>query len=677
MNLIALAGLLLLGVQGEFQVVSVDGPKVVLYGDKAELMVTLGLDPEFNGTFSYEVVESGVGVRSQGSLIPTNETDVQLSGEVHTGYSMQGYKIEDIELTNTITRELQITISSGGFNQSSSVEIHGMPGAVTMLPIVMLLLVAVVSSQALVALALGLFLASTFINGFNPLLGFLRMMDHYAVSAVADPGNAQVILFTFYLSGLVALIQKSGGAHGMAKLMTKIATDRWRGQWATLLAGVLIFFDDFASCLIVGSNMQPVTDALLLSREKLAFLVHATSSPPASIAPISSWIGFELTLIKKQMDNLKIPGEPFMVFLFSRFYPLYMLLFIVALLLLKRDFGPMLDAERRAIYEKRLVKDDAVLLGDAEDPLTPDPKTPQRWFNAVVPVVFVIFTTVTAMFVGGYYVQKASENPDYSPQGLASKGNSAEALLYGSFLGSIISMTLFRAQGLMGFKMLIAVYIHGVKEIAEPLLILILAWSIGSAFSDLKAADFIVSAMSSTVNPGSLPTFIFIISCIISFTTGTSWGTMSIMFPLVIPLVNTAAPSDHNIFVHSVSSILTGAIFGDQCSPISGTSILSAMSSKCPLKDHVTTQLPYALLVSAVSILFGYLPVGYGIYPTWAALVIGSLALGLCLYLLGTKTESQDPSKWRRLMRTFGKSPHSPDPSHIDLELNAPAPKKI
>ncbi|KAI0236988.1 hypothetical protein L0F63_000974 [Massospora cicadina] len=638
------------GVIGTLDVVGVDYPKVALYGHHATLKVTLSFKPGYRGFFNYTVTEVGRGI------------EVDVSGTTHPGYSLQGYQISDIELSNAVTRELEVKIASGEVHRTETVVIHGMPAVVTLLPIVALIVAAVVSGQALIALALGLFLASTFINGFNPVAGFLRMMDHYTVTAVASSGNAQVILFTLYLSGLIAMIQKSGGAHGLAKQMSRFATNRWRGQWATLMAGVAIFFDDFASCLIVGSNMQPVTDALALSREKLAFLVHATSSPPASIAPISSWTGFELLMIKRQLQDLGIEGEPFLIFLEtipSRFYPLYMLMFVIALLILKRDFGPMLDAERRTLNEKRLVSDDSVMLADATDPLAPDPSTPQRWFNAVAPILVVIVTTLVGMFLGGYYAQAKSDTPDYSAKGLASAGNSAESLLYGSFLGSVFAMVLFRLQGLMSFEMLVTVYIIGVKEVAEALLILILAWSIGSAFTDLRVADCIVSVLSASLDPRSLPTLIFIISCIISFTTGTSWGTMSIMFPLVVPLAHSAAPDNRDILVYCISSILTGAIFGDQCSPISGTSILSAMASRCPLNDHVTTQLPYALLVAFVSITSGYLPLGFGLYPTWAALLIGAALLSLSLFLLGTKTESNLPSRWHRLLRKLGRSPNA------------------
>ncbi|KAI9293953.1 hypothetical protein K502DRAFT_325080, partial [Neoconidiobolus thromboides FSU 785] len=646
-----------------------------------------------NLTYVVKVGEEGSEKEvSSGKLSIDDGNELSLSASLPQGFMASTYSISDIDIPSAVARRVVLSVSADDKEiGTNSGTVHGMPGGVTLIPIIVLLAVALFSSQALFALMLGLFLSSMFINGFNPVNGFLRMLDYYTVQAVANSDNVKIILFTFYLSGLIALIQKSGGAHGMANSVTRLATNRWRGQWATFIVGILIFFDDFASCLIVGSNMQPVTDTLFLSREKLAFLVHATSSPPASIAPISSWIGFEIGLIKAQFTLLKIDKEPFLIFLEtiqSRFYPLYMLLFIIIILVLKRDFGPMLVAERRAFFGKRLVKDNTVLIGDVNDtdPLKPSDQTPRRWINAVIPIIVVVVVTVVALFMSGYYKQMQEEVPDLSATGLAGSGDPYGSLLYSSFLACIIAMILYRIQNIMSFQLSIAIFLHGIKDIVEPLLILILAWSIGIAFADLGAATFIVSSLSTTLDPHAVPVLVFIISCIISFTTGTSWGTMTIMFPLVIPLVHASAKDDHDLLVHCISSILTGAIFGDQCSPISGTSILSALSSKCPVRDHVTTQLPYALLVALTSVIFGYLPVGFNAYPAWAGLLIGIVFMTLVVLLIGTKTESHDISRWDWLMTKFGREPNvenyfdesepstsekKEQPDEFDLETNA------
>jgi Na+/H+ antiporter NhaC len=182
-------------------------------------------------------------------------------------------------------------------------------------------------------------------------------------------------------------------------------------------------------------------------------------------------------------------------------------------------------------------------------------------------------------------------------------------------------------------------WVVGIKEVFEPVLILILAWSIGTALNELRTAHFIVGVLRGSLDPRIMPTLVFITSCVISFVTGTSWGTMAILFPLAIPLAAALQPGNEAAIVDTVASILTGAIFGDQCSPISGTSVMSALSSKCPLPAHVTTQLPYALIVALVSIVVGYLPVGYHLYPAGVAIPIGTVVIFAIIFLLGSKVE--------------------------------------
>lgn len=657
-------------------------PKMALYNFEFDAGLTVGwVEPKENATINYRISVTNypdfAPITGELKFDESATGDISESGVVQGAY-YNGYTIPGIILPNGVRREVVLELLLDGKSVSSKkAVINGMPGWCSLLPIIILLAIAMLSSMALFALVVGLFLSAMFINGFRPDIGFLRMLDHYLIEAVINPDNCKVIFFTWYLSGMIALIQKSGGAQGMAQSVTKFATTRLRGQIATFVAGCIIFFDDYASCLTVGANMNPVSDALYISREKLAFLVHATSSPPASIMPISSWIGFELSQISTQLNTLNIEGDAFSIFIEtipSRFYPLFMLLFIIYLMGSRRDFGPMLKAERRAFFEKRVVDDENEFhLGDGLDTtLDPRPGTPLRWYNAVIPIFVVIFATVAGLFVSGYYsLLKQYESGDTTvvfgaPQ-LAGNGDPYGSLLYSSFGACIVCWIMYRVQRIMSFTEGVAIFVHGCKDIMESLLILCLAWSIGKAFTDLQAAKFIVSAIAGNLDPRALPTIVFILSCIISFTTGTSWGTMSIMFPLVIPLVNALAPKDHDLLVHTISSILTGAIFGDQCSPISGTSILSALSSKCPVREHVRTQLPYALLVSLTSVIFGYLPVSYGAFPHWAGLLIGSVFMIIMIFILGVPTESRVPDRidWV-LHKFFGRA--LPDQGHEEVE---------
>ncbi|KAI9226489.1 MAG: Na+/H+ antiporter family-domain-containing protein [Piptocephalis tieghemiana] len=586
-------------------------------------------------------------------------------GSLLTKVTLEPFKAPSRGMLGVVVR-LQTSINSEvGWSlddhmDDADASIHVIPGWLTMLPVVLLIVVALTTKQVLLALFTGVFLSATVVFGYNPLTGFLRASDLYMVEAIADTENAKVLLFTWWLAGLIALIQRSGGAQGLAAVVTKWATDRWKGLWVTFGLGCLIFFDDFASCLIVGTNMVVVTDQLMVSREKLAFFVHATSSPPASIAPLSSWIGYEVGLIAAELHKLNIKAEPFMIFLRTipyRFYPIYMLVFLVIINFMKRDFGPMLTAERRAIREGKLSPAEDIEGADStEDAIKPIEGKPRRWINAILPIVCNVFIIVLSLFITGYYetvkLEKSGEKVIYNAATLAGNGDSYGSLIYAALATSILSIILYKVQGILTVADSLLHWTMGIKDVVEPVLILILAWAMGAAMNDLQTAEFIVGGLRAFLDAQLLPTLVFLTSCLISFVTGTSWGTMAVLFPLAVPLANALSPGSEEAIVDVVASILTGAIFGDQCSPISGTSVMSALASKCPLTAHVTTQLPYALVVAIIAIIFGYIPSGYGLFPHWVGIILGSIALVGIVWLIGSKVEDEDgsPSKLMSLL---------------------------
>ncbi|KAI0225374.1 hypothetical protein L0F63_001960 [Massospora cicadina] len=584
-----------------------------------------------------KVYEADRRLIGEGNFNPT-ETDVSVEADLKEGQSA-------CLCRSTLVR-------------SRTVAVHGMPGFVTLVPIVVLLAISLISNQALAALFVGLFLSATFINGFNPIKGFLRALDHYVIH-------------------MIALVQKSGGAEALAKVVTRFATNRTGGQWATFVGGLLIFLDDTASLMIVGSNFQPVTDMLYLSREKLAFLVHATSSPVSSLFPVSSWIGFQVGLIQQQLSAQKIDRDAFMVFLktlSSRFYPLFMLGLAMFTMGTGREFGPMLTAERRSFIERKVVEGDVAALSPELDPLEPRPETPRRWINAAMPISITIIMTLVSLILSGYYMMldnlEEGRSADFGLVALVGKGDPFDALLYASFLGCLSCLVMYIPQHIFTLGQAIEILILGVKDVVESLIILILAWAIGDAFSDLNCAKFLVSLLGDTL-PGKLvPAIAFLLACVVSFTTGTSWGTTSIMFPLVVPLIVKVAPNDDDLLLYTVSSILAGALFGDQCSPISSTTILCCLASKVPVQAHVNSQLPYGLLVVVVSIVFGYLPAGYGLYSGWVGLLIGLAVLLAVVLVLGSPTEFavDKPAPLSPLRRLLGHKPHDTSPSTASSE---------
>eukprot|EP00965_Chrysotila_dentata_P209003 6185037-Pleurochrysis_carterae.AAC.1 len=420
--------------------------------------------------------------------------------------------------------------------------------------------------------------------------------------------------------------------------------------------------------------MRVVSDGLWVSREKLCFIVDATTAPVASIAPISSWIGFEVGLIQGEIDKLLAAGEDleaegveinaYLVFLKtigSRFYPILMLIFMLILIVSRREFGTMLVAERRAQDQRKLVNDTAKLKDESnDDALTPEKGTPLLWFNGVIPVTMVVTLVLLAIMLTGWQETKNS-GQGMSVDNIFGNGDSYSSLMYGSFFTTIFSWFMYRFQYVDGDRVVhpfaywfrgkhapghplvtmaqnVETFIEGVKLIFAPVLVLILAWAIGAAITESGADIFFASALGENVNPQALPVLTFIIAAIISFCTGTSWGTMSILFPLIVPTAWYSS-RDADIFYLTISAILAGAVFGDHCTPISDTTILSAIATRCDVVDHTVTQLWYALPVGLVSIFIGYIPVGFDGYTSGIAILLGTVALSLLIIFLGVRVD--------------------------------------
>ncbi|KAI9004317.1 Na+/H+ antiporter family protein [Hyaloraphidium curvatum] len=543
-----------------------------------------------------------------------------------------------------------------------------MPGGVTIIPIIIVLILAFWTKEVMISLLFGVFLCAMFINNYNPIIGFERMLDTYMVNAIANKSRASIILFTFWIASLIALVQKSGGAAGLAQAITKGAKSRWSAQWLAYALGWVIFFDDYASCLIVGSQSRPITDSHFVSREKLAFITHTTSAGPASIVPLTSWVGFELSLLAESMAAVGDTSDPFNTLLATipgRFFPWFMLFFIPVALLWKRDYGPMLAAERRAMNLHQLQPPSQMVAAGAAHFEEYEPEKhggkPPHWINAVIPFFVTIATIIITLFLTGYY-SSLDQGLPITASNMTGNGDSYAALNYGCFLGALVATIQYRILKLMTFREAINTWLQGIRGIIEALLVLILAWSISGAIDDLGTATWIVSAASGGgLDYRGLPALIFVLCCLISFCTGTSWGTMSIVFPLAIPLAWSLAPAEwqHVAIVDTAAAILSGSIFGDQCSPISDTSILSALASQVSVHAHVATQLPYAVTCAILAILVGLVPVGFHAYPQYAGLLIGFPVIGALVWLLGTPVMSDKPDKFEpltRMLARFGKN---------------------
>jgi Na+/H+ antiporter NhaC len=553
--------------------------------------------------------------------------------------------------TITISRTGSVAVQIFKNNKEYNYKVYGFHGVWTVLPPLVAIILALIFKDVMIALFVGIFAGALFLNRFDIIASFFSVIDKYILEAVSDKDRASIIIFTLLLGGMVGIISKSGGVKGIVDVLSKRVTSPRGTQFYTWLMGILIFFDDYTNTLIVGNTMRPLTDKWKVSREKLAYVVDSTAAPIASIAMISTWIGFEISLINQSLKAYNVDAEAYHLFLSSlpyRFYPILAMLFVVLVFSVGRDFGPMLKAEKRARAGK-LMKDHAVPLSDFESSgLTPPKFIQARWFNGLIPIIVVIVVTFGGLYISGKASLLASDNPLGSQSlfsiifsssvikdlgTIISSSDSFRVLLWSSLSGVCTALLLSWGQKILKLRDLVSSLVQGMKSMMMAIMILVLAWSLGVVLTELKTADFLVSLLSNRIDYHLFPAIVFIFSGFIAFSTGTSWGTIAIMYPLVIPIIiglmrNSA--DFEQFLILTISSVLAGAVFGDHCSPISDTTIMSSMASSCDHIDHVRTQIPYAFLTSIVALVIGIIPVSFG-FPYLLSL---AAAIGLLFAIL-------------------------------------------
>jgi len=593
---------------------SASAPAVVLTGVPFNVVIRT----EDGEGASFRVVTAGGGLLASGDLPIRDEVSVEL--EVGEG---------DLPLT--------VSIVSASGAAEMQLDPHRFPGWTSLLPPLIAIVLALIFRDVIVSLFFGVWLGACFVAGLNPLAGLWRVIDTFVVPSLANGDHASILIFSALLSAMVGVISISGGTRGIVEAVRPFATTPRRAQLATYFAGLAIFFDDYANTLIVGNTFRPITDKLKVSREKLAYLVDSTAAPVATIAFVSTWVGFELTLIG---DGLRIAAEqtsdpvlaaalaeasPFTVFVSTipyLFYPILAILMVGLVIVSGRDFGPMLGAETRARSGAGVFRPGAQLLVDSDETgLDAKEGIPLRWYNAVVPVLSV----VVVVLLGLYFDGRAALGGPGTIWEIFGEANPFNAILWGSLAGCLVAIGLPLAQRILTLKEALNGWLAGVRAMTMGFVILVLAWSLGEVTKQLSTARYLTLLLEGNIGPEILPVLTFLTAAIVSFCTGTSWATMTILLPLVIPLVVAlgGATGIENGFggtmlVGTVSAVLAGSIFGDHCSPISDTTVLSSMASACDHMDHVRTQLPYAALVAGVSMLLGHLGTAYGL-PLWLA----------------------------------------------------------
>lgn len=523
--------------------------------------------------------------------------------------------------------------------------VRKLPPWTSILPPLLAIVIALLFKRVVPALFLGIWIGAMLaieVSVPGLLMGLLSSFQVYVLDALSNPDHASIILFSFMIGGMVGIISRNGGMQGVVNQIVKWASTAVRGQVATGVLGVAIFFDDYANTLVVGNTMRPVTDRLRISREKLAYLVDSTAAPVACIAFVTTWIGYEVGLIGTAVASLDgLDESAYGLFLSSipySFYPVMAIAFVFMVAITQRDFGPMYDAEVRARTTGEVLSATAAVDEAAANETETAPKEgiPHRMINAVLPVLVLVVGVLVSLYVTG-------EGDNL--RDIIGSADSYKSLMWASLLGVLVAALLSVSQRILSIAEVVEAWYSGLKGMLFAMIILVLAWSLSEITSVLHTADFLVSVLGETVPPSFVPAIVFLLAAATAFATGSSWGTMGILLPLVLPLAwavmvvnDMVGVHDYHILYSTISTVLAGAVWGDHCSPISDTTILSSMASGCDHIDHVRTQLPYALLVGFVALIMGIIPAGLGL-PWWVGMSAGLITIFAILKTVGRKVD--------------------------------------
>lgn len=518
-------------------------------------------------------------------------------------------------------------------------DVTQMPGWMSLLPPIIAIVFALVFREVITALTLGilsgLFLSSIYSD--EPLWQSMIGMADLIKDSAIDSGHMSIILFSLFVGGIVQLISSNGGMMAIVKWVAARAKDARSGQLATWFLGLFIFFDDYANTLVVGNTMRPLTDRLRISREKLAYIVDSTAAPVAATAFVTTWIGAELEYIQKGIDQIARADELglnayglFVESLKYSFYPFLTLIFILFLILKRKDYGPMLKSEEIARREGVVSAESEDVVRDIDEV----PEEKERAFNALIPIILLVVGTLAGLIYTG---SKGLEMGDmgffrYLSE-VIGRSDSYQALLWASFGTLVITIGLTVIQRIMSLEKAVEHAFTGFKHMLQAIGILLLAWGLGTVTENLNTAGYVAELISDSVSPFLLPTMTFLLAGAIAFSTGSSWGTMAILYPVVLftswevsVMSELSDTQSISILANCISSVLAGSVLGDHCSPISDTTILSSMASQCNHIQHVRTQMPYALTVGAVSVVLGTTLSAFGV-PWYVCLILGALSL--------------------------------------------------
>lgn len=464
-------------------------------------------------------------------------------------------------------------------------------GWLSILPPVIAIVLAIWTKQVFISLFFGIWLGWTVLAGGNPLAGLADALES-CIRVFEDGGNTKVIAFSAMVGALIAFTQRSGGVDGFVNWVSAKGLVRSRRSAALMayIVGVVIFVESSITCLVTGSVSRPLFDRFKISREKLAYVCDSTSAPICILIPLNGWGAYIIGLLAAQ--NIDAPFATLLKSIPFNFYPIAALATLLIVILTGKDFGPMAAAEKRARELGEVLRAGAEPLVSTEVlTIEPKPGVTPKVMNMLVPIAVMVLMMPVGLLVTG--------------QGNLMTGSGSTSVFWAVLAAIVVAGMLYKAQKIMTLRELVDLFFKGLGGLMPLALLMMLAFAIGNTCKELGTGPYVAGVTSNWLSPGLVPAILFLVSGFIAFSTGTSWGTFAIMIPIGIPMVSLMG-ADLSL---TLGALLSGGIFGDHCSPISDTTIISSMASASDHIDHVRTQLPYALLAAAFS-LTAYLILG-------------------------------------------------------------------
>ena len=484
----------------------------------------------------------------------------------------------------------------------------------SVLPPVMAVTLALLTRQIVLSLLMGIWIGYVILANWNPLLGTLAAIDSL-VGVFSDAGNTRVILFTFLVGGLIALIQRSGGVAGfiqkiVALLQTAGTKQADRGnrrivEVTAVLTGMLLFIESNISSLTVGTLFRPLFDKLKIPREKLAYIADSTSAPSCILFPFNAWGAYIVGLIASQgFDNA---SSVLVGAILYNFYPMLAILLMLIIIMSGKDYGEMGRAERRAASEGKVLRDGAVpMVSNEISMLETKPGLSPSALNLMLPILtMVLMMPVALIYTGWSQVQQTADGFLSQAGSAMAAGSGSTAVLYSVSAAILLALILYRIRGQLRIREMMDLVLRGMAGMLQMALVMTLAFAIGSLSRELGTGQYVADVTSQWISPAFVPALVFVVSCFIAFSTGTSWGTFAIMIAIAVPMADSMGS---NVSL-AIAAALGGGVFGDHCSPTSDTSLISSMAASSDHIDHVRTQLPYAVTAGGITLLL-YLALG-------------------------------------------------------------------